>query len=101
MSLGVRKLSVIGLVVVVFLLANALILAHWLDHVGAIEWANRLRQEFLTGTALTVILALLVLLVPVRQVSKVGGETSRRCPVCDHVLIGPGRYCSECGSRAC
>jgi len=24
----------------------------------------------------------------------------RRCPVCDHVLMGRARYCSECGSRA-
>jgi hypothetical protein len=99
MSLGVRKLSVIGLVVVVFILANALLLAHWFDQVGAIAWANWLRQEFLTGTALTVIVALLVLLVPARQAVREGSGWSRRCPVCDGSISRQAKYCGECGSR--
>ena len=23
----------------------------------------------------------------------------RRCPVCDHMLIGKGKYCGDCGSK--
>lgn len=99
MSLGVRKLIVLGSVASVFLVTNALLLANWLDRVGAIGWANWLRQEFLTGTALTVILALLVLLVPVRQTMKAHGELGRRCPVCDGSIARQARYCGECGSR--
>ncbi|HOW72659.1 MAG TPA: hypothetical protein PKY77_18830 [Phycisphaerae bacterium] len=99
MSLGIRKLIVFGSVASVFLLANMLLLAHWLDRVEAIGWANWLRQEFLTGTALTVILALLVLLMPVRQAMKAGGELGRRCPVCDGGIARQAKYCGECGSR--
>ncbi|HOW71366.1 MAG TPA: zinc ribbon domain-containing protein [Phycisphaerae bacterium] len=99
MSLGIRKLIVFGSVASVFLLANMLLLAHWLDRVEAIGWANWLRQEFLTGTALTVILALLVLLMPARQVTTAGGQTGRRCPACDGSIARQAKYCGECGSR--
>src|SRR3990172_6348380 len=98
MTLVVRKLLLIGVVGSVFVVANALVLAHWLETSGAIGWASSIRRGFLTGTALTVILALLILLTPVRQL--VGGRAGwlRRCRVCDHVLLRPGKYCPECGS---
>ena len=95
MTLGIRKLVVAGLVGGIFLLANALIVAHWLREMGAIDLANNVREEFLTGTAITIIVALLILLV-----KSGGGQSSwtRRCPVCDHRALR-GKYCSECGSK--
>ena len=97
MTLGIRKLVVLSGVVLVFLLANLLIVTSWLAEHGVLEWAARFRAEFLTGTAITIIVALLILLVPARSAAR---GIIRRCPVCDHVLLGGGSYCSECGSRA-
>ena len=63
---------------------------------GAIEFATIIREEFLTGTAITIIVVLLILLVSPGK----GRGLIRRCPVCDHTLLGRGKYCSECGSKA-
>ena len=96
MALGIRKLIVLSLVGGIFLVANIMLVAHWLDKIGVIEGAAAIRRDFLTGTAITVIVALLILLVKPR------GEGSgwlRRCPVCDHRLLGRGKYCGECGSK--
>ncbi len=59
MTLGIRKLVVLSLAGGVFLLANVMVAAYWLQDKGVIDWAVGIRQEFLTGTAITVILALL------------------------------------------
>jgi len=96
MTLGIRKVIVLGLVVGVFFTANALLVASWLAEKGVIDFAKNIRAEYLTGTAITIIIALMILLV--------GGRSSgtgllRRCPVCDHRLIGRGAYCSDCGSK--
>lgn len=99
MTLGIRKLTVLGLVAAVVVSANALLLAHWLDEIGVINWAGYIRHEFLTGTAITILLALLILLVPARQVVAEGHGYGRRCAVCGHGLR-EGKYCAECGSRA-
>ena len=72
MSLGLRKLVVVGLVGGVFFMANALLVAHWLDKMGMIGWAASIRRDFLTGTAITIIIALLILLVPARHAVKEG-----------------------------
>ncbi len=58
MTLGRRKLVVIVVVGAVLLLANARVVVEWLGELGLIEAAVDLRQEYLTGTAITVILAL-------------------------------------------
>ena len=100
MSLTRRKLVVLAIIGTIFLLANALIVAAWLQDNGIIEWACSVRSEFITGTAITVILALLILLVRPGNVYGSHSAADRRCPVCDHLLTGRGRYCSECGSRA-
>jgi len=93
MSLGIRKLIVLGLVAGIFLLGNILIVVHWLAEQGLIDFARNIRSEYLTGTAVTIIIALLILLVsPARQ------AWNRHCPVCDHRLKG-GKYCSACGSK--
>ena len=98
-NLGIRKLIVLVLVASVFLLANVWFVVKWLDEHGVIEGAKYLRSEYLTGTAITMILILLFLLVkPGKEVVSNTGLI-RRCPVCDHVLMGKGKYCSECGSK--
>ncbi len=94
MSLGSRKVIVLVLVGVLFLIANIWIVANWLEEKGVVEWAKHIRSEYLTGTAITIIIVLLILLV------KPGGRgLVRRCPVCERTLLGGGNYCGECGSR--
>jgi len=58
MSLGIRKIIVVSLIGLILLAGNILLVANWLA-----EKANWVRENFLTGTAITVILALLILLV--------------------------------------
>ena len=94
MVLRTRKLVVVGVIAAVLLLANAFVIATWLDDSGLISWARYVREEYATGTAITVIIVLLFLLgSPVRK------ALIRRCGVCDHFLLRPGRYCGACGSR--
>lgn len=90
-----RKLLVVGLIAVVLLVANAGAIAGWLWEIGLIPWAQYVRREYVTGTAMTVIVVLLVLL-PSRKVWEI---YVRRCPVCDYLLLRRGKYCCECGSR--
>lgn len=94
MTLGMRKLVVLALVAGILLVGNLLLVARWLEEQGVIEVAREIRQEFLTGTAITILVALLILLVPQKRA---GG--SRSCPVCDSGVPGGARYCGECGSR--
>ncbi len=94
MVLRTRKLVVTGVIAAVLLLANALVIAAWLDESGVIGWARYIREEYATGTAITVIVVLLFLLAsPARR------ALIRRCGVCDRFLLRPGRYCGACGSR--
>ena len=55
MTLGIRKVIVLGLVVGVFLTGNALLVASWLADKGVIDCARNIRAEYLTGTAITII----------------------------------------------
>ena len=96
MSLSTRKATVILAVATVFTVANIWIVANWLEEKGVIGFAEHIKAEYLTGTAITIIVVLLILLV------KPGAERAgvlRRCPVCDHLLLGRGKYCGACGSR--
>lgn len=96
MSLTIRKVIVLGLIGSILLLGNILFVASWLSERGVVDWARGVRMEYLTGTAVTIIVVLLILLVsPKGRV----GSLVRRCPVCDHVLVGRGKYCGECGSK--
>ena len=98
MTLGIRKLIVLVLVGAVFVLANVWLVVNWLEDKGVIDAAEHVRKEYLTGTAITIIVVLLVLLV--KPASQAASRLSfgRTCPVCDHRL-GKGQYCGECGSR--
>ncbi len=99
MTLGLRKLILLSLVGIIFLTANVAIVANWLSDKGVCQFAQTIRENYLTGTAMTIIIALLILLVgPGRSGSGAAGFL-RRCPVCDHRLIGKGSYCPECGSK--
>ena len=99
LSLRIRKILILSLVGGIFLLGNIWLVVKWLEEMGVVDWARHMRSEYLTGTAITIIIALLILLVkPGREaVSRFG--LMRRCPVCDHRLLGGGKYCSDCGSR--
>ena len=94
MALGIRKLIVLCLVGLVFLVANIVIVAQWLSEKGVVDFARVLRRDFLTGTAITIIVVLLILLVAPGKAHIFG----RRCPVCDR-RVGSDKYCPECGSR--
>ena len=96
MSLTIRKAIVLGLIGAILLLGNIILVANWLAEKGVVDWAQYIRAEYLTGTAITIIAVLLILLVSPKAGTK---GLVRRCPVCDHVLVGRGGYCPECGSR--
>jgi len=99
MTLGIRKLIVIVLVVSIFLLANVFFVVNWLDKHGVVDWARYIRSEYITGTAITIILTLLILLVRPGNDSGSRLGPLKRCPVCDHRLNGKVNYCGECGSK--
>ena len=99
MSLTIRKIFVLGLIGIIFLLANILVVAKWISDTGIAEKAGWVRREFLTGTAVAVIVVLLILLVSPRNSSGKSISFGRRCPVCDERLSGNPRYCGECGSK--
>ena len=96
MTLGIRKLIVLSLVAGLFLLANFVLVANWLQDKGVIDWAKYIHKEYLTGTAITIIVVLLILLVAPRGE---GLRLTRRCQVCDHAVLGKGSYCAQCGSK--
>jgi hypothetical protein len=97
MTLGIRKLFVLGLAAGVFLLGNLWLVVGWLQDHGVIDGARYVRAEYLTGTAITIIVVLLILLA---RPNAERPAWFRRCSVCDHTLVSSGRYCTECGSRA-
>ena len=63
MSHLIRKIIVIGLVVLIVVTSQLLYLAQWFSDKGVIDWAKNIRAEYLTGTAISIIIVLLVLLV--------------------------------------
>ena len=100
MTLGLRKMILLALVGLVFLMANIVLVANWLSEKGVSEFAQNIKVNYLTGTAITIIVVLLILLVsPKRTSGSKAVGLVRRCPVCDHVLLSRGSYCSECGSK--
>lgn len=100
MTLGLRKVILLILIGSVFLMANVVVVANWLSDKGVSEFAQTIKSNYLTGTAVTIIVALLILLVNPKRASgsRVAGFI-RRCPVCDKALLSHGSYCSECGSK--
>ena len=95
MSIRKRKLLVLCVVAAVLAFANADTIMVWLLKLGVIPFAEYIKSEYLTGTSIAVIAALLFLL-PGRAVWAI---CIRRCAVCDAALLRRGSYCGECGSR--
>jgi hypothetical protein len=93
-SLRTRKLLIVSGIAAVILLANVWVVAGWLDDVGLVGWARNLHSGYVTGTAITVIVAMLILFGPSAHRARI-----RRCPVCDEGLRPGGTYCPACGSR--
>lgn len=93
LSLRLRKTIVLALVGGVIFLANLVLITAWLVQSGVISWAQTFREEFLTGTAITILAALMILLVSPGRSEATGSN----CPVCDRSQRG-GRYCKHCGS---
>ena len=94
MTLTARKWLVGSVVTAILVLAGVYSIVSWLDGLGLVRWAGAVRDEYLPGPTLTIVVALLLL---------VGAPTGcfaiRRCRVCQHVALRPGKYCSACGSR--
>lgn len=99
MVLRIRKLIVVSVIAAVILLANVWVIAGWLDDVGLVAWARNLRSEYLTGSALAVIVVLLVLIPAAGVRTGYWLGTVSRCPVCDEGLRSGAKYCAACGSR--
>ena len=99
MTLGLRKIILLSLLGGIFLLANVVMIANWLSDKGFSQFAQTIMDNYLTGTAVTIIVALLILLVGPDKSSRGMLGFIKRCPVCEHRLIGGGSYCSECGSK--
>lgn len=94
-----RKLIVITIVAGVLAIAGFPAIATALYRLGVIPVAQSIRAEYFTGTALAVIVALLVLLPGWDRLPWRFRIAVRQCPVCEHPLRRPGRYCPTCGSR--
>jgi len=99
MSLTARKLLVSAVMLVVIVLANARVIAEWLEHLGLVTWAAAAREEYLTGTAIAVIVTMLVLLAGPSVNCSRPWHWIGRCGVCGHLRLRSGCYCSTCGSR--
>ena len=55
MTLTTRRMIVLGLIGSVLLIGNILFVANWLSEKGVTDWATNIRAEYLTGTAITII----------------------------------------------
>ena len=71
MTLGLRKIILLGLIGCIFLMANVVVVANWLANSGVSQFAQTIKNNYLTGTAVTIIVALLILLV---APNKTGGS---------------------------
>ena len=92
-----RKLVVIMIVIGVMIVAGMPAITDALYRMGLIPLARSIRAEYLTGTALAIILALLILL-PSRWRVRVMLRP-HACSVCGERIRPQSRYCRACGSR--
>ena len=95
MTLAVRKRLVAGSALFLIGLANLGMFVSWLETLGLLAWARRVCDQYITGTSVAVIAALLILL-PSGTVIAI---CAQRCRVCDALLLRRSKYCGECGSR--
>ena len=88
MSIGGRKLAVAAVIVAILALANTSSIVGWLQDLGVIPLAQYIRSEYVTGTAIAVTVALLILL-PGRAVWAIC--SSRPWPACTLRASSTGR----------
>ena len=69
----------------------------WLYRAGLIPWARQFEGTYLTGTALTILAALLFLFLPARV--RPAEHPRSICGVCGREVYIFCRYCGHCGSR--
>lgn len=93
MTLKIRKVIVIGTIAAILITANIMLIARWIDNMGIPDAARQIRQDFLTGTAITIIVVLLILLTGPASAAK------RSCLVCQGQIDSWDKYCRHCGSR--
>ena len=55
MTLGLRKIILLGLIGCIFLMANVVVVANWLANSGVSQFAQTIKNNYLTGTAVTII----------------------------------------------
>ncbi len=91
MNMAIRKIGVAGFVLGVLAMANFAVIAHWLEEIGIIPWAQCIREEYLPGPTLTVVAVMLILLPSGAAVAL----HVRRCRVCSCLMLRRGRYCCE------
>lgn len=92
-----RKLIVITIMATILIMAGLPAITAALDRVGLVPLARSICAEYLTGTALAIILALLILLPSRRRIRVM--LRPHMCVVCGEHIRPGGRYCPACGSR--
>lgn len=93
-----RRLAVLTILTVTLITAGLPTITSALIELGLVGVAQRVRAEFLTGTAISAILALLVLLPRHTVVGPRLEAPARTCSVCENPLCEHARYCPNCGS---
>ena len=96
MTFRARKFILLLVIVMVLIASNAWDVAAWLDRSGVVGLAGWIRREYLTGTAITVVLAMLFLLAGPAGMAR---PFVRRCGVCGRLLLASGKYCGKCGCK--
>ena len=97
MTLLRRKILILSVAVGILFLANLNTLVHWMNQLGIVDLAGWIGERYLTGTALAIMVTLIVLTVDKSRTCPV--DHSRHCRTCDHLRAENGRYCPHCGSR--
>lgn len=92
-----RKSIIVTTLVGVVIVADLPAITAELHKLGVIPIAQSIHAEYLTGTAVAVIVALLLLLPSTHFIGVRKGVA--QCPVCDCQLRHHGRHCPACGSR--
>jgi Co/Zn/Cd efflux system component len=93
------KNSLLWLVAVFAILVNAQLLLWGLSKKEGEDKVKRTQRVVFAGTTLSSILVIVALLLKQHHEGEEARTSRGHCPVCDVQLLGPGRYCSECGSR--
>lgn len=94
-----RKLIIITTIGAILAIGGLPEISAMLTNFGLVGFARELRTEFLTGTALAIILVLLILVPPHVFVAVLLQLPTRLCNVCNQRIDRTARYCPHCGSR--